>query len=200
MPRPEGQNDVSPRLKAILDAGIRVISKGGMRGLTHRAVDAEAGIPEGSTSGYYRTRMALVVAISEWLCRLLAERVAAIGAQLLGGEEIERVADASIEVLVRWIADEDLVIAHLELTTEAIRHPEVDEVLRPFRRAAVGLVTEMMVVIGVDDPDAHAQASLASVEGVIFAAVAQPREEREGYVRQVAPIVISGFGTLKGLR
>ena len=52
----------------------------------------------------------------------------------------------------------------------------------------------------VDDPDAHAQALLASVEGVIFAAIAQPREEREAYVRQVAPIVISGFGALKGLR
>ena len=36
--------------------------RGGLRGLTHRAVDAEAGLPEGSCSAYMRTRVALLTA------------------------------------------------------------------------------------------------------------------------------------------
>lgn len=189
------QPELSPRLQSILEAGVRVISAGGMRGLTHRAVDAEAGIPEGSTSGYFRTRMALVVAISEWLCRRLGERVVEIGDQLREGVELARVEDGAVEVILRWIDDEDLIIAQMELTTEAIRHPEIDEVLRPYRRAAIAAVAEMMVNIGVEDPDLYAQASLAAAQGVIFAAISQPREDREQYLRRVAPIVLTGFGT-----
>ncbi|MEU3271537.1 TetR family transcriptional regulator [Saccharomonospora sp. NPDC006951] len=44
----------------VLDAAIRVLGTRGTRALTHRAVDAEAGIPVGSTSNYFRTREALL--------------------------------------------------------------------------------------------------------------------------------------------
>ena len=41
--------------------------RGGLRGLTHRAVDREAGLPEGSCSAYLRTRQALVLALTEYV-------------------------------------------------------------------------------------------------------------------------------------
>ncbi|ASR39010.1 hypothetical protein BAY61_05950 [Prauserella marina] len=44
----------------VLDAAIRVLGTKGTRALTHRAVDAEAGVPAGSTSNYFRTREALL--------------------------------------------------------------------------------------------------------------------------------------------
>lgn len=53
------------RRPQLADAGVRLIARGGIRALTHRAVDAEAGLPAGSTSYYARTRReltALVVA------------------------------------------------------------------------------------------------------------------------------------------
>ena len=43
--------ELSPRMRLILESATRVVAAGGMRGLTHRAVDAEAGLPQGSTSG-----------------------------------------------------------------------------------------------------------------------------------------------------
>lgn len=184
-------------MQAILEAGVRVIARGGMRGLTHRAVDAEAGIPEGSTSGYYRTRMALVVAISEWVCRRLGERVVALGDQVREGHELKHVGDTAVEMILRWIDDEELIIAQMELTTEATRHPQIDEVLKPYRRAAVELVREIMTHIGVADPDTYARASLSAMTGVIFVAATQAPEHREQFVRSVAPIVISGFGTFQ---
>lgn len=47
----------------LADAAVTVLARDGLRGLTHRAVDAEAGLPHGSTSNYFRSRAALVQAI-----------------------------------------------------------------------------------------------------------------------------------------
>jgi AcrR family transcriptional regulator len=49
----------------LLDAAIRVLGERGMRALTHRAVDSEAGVAAGSTANYYPTREALFEAIVE---------------------------------------------------------------------------------------------------------------------------------------
>ena len=49
----------------ILDAAISVLGESGMHGLTHRSVDAAAGLPAGSTSNHFRTRDALLCAVVE---------------------------------------------------------------------------------------------------------------------------------------
>lgn len=56
------ENETSPpnRPQLLADAAIRVIATSGLRGLTHRAVDREANFPQGSTSYYANTRMALL--------------------------------------------------------------------------------------------------------------------------------------------
>jgi AcrR family transcriptional regulator len=47
----------------LLDAAIRVLGERGVRALTHRAVDSEAGVAVGSTANYFPTREALLEAI-----------------------------------------------------------------------------------------------------------------------------------------
>jgi AcrR family transcriptional regulator len=49
----------------LLDAAILVLGERGVRALTHRAVDAEAGVAAGSTANYFPTREALFEAIVE---------------------------------------------------------------------------------------------------------------------------------------
>lgn len=60
----------STRPQILADAAIRVIAKEGLRALTHRAVDREASLPQGSTSYYASTRTALL----EMIAARLAER------------------------------------------------------------------------------------------------------------------------------
>src|ERR1700720_3900557 len=48
------------REEVIADAAITLLVERGMRGLTHRAVDEAAGLPQGSTSNLARTRAALL--------------------------------------------------------------------------------------------------------------------------------------------
>lgn len=65
------------RRELIADSGIRIIARDGLRALTHRAVDQEAGIPQGSTSYHAKTRLALV----ELIVTALAERAIADAAR-----------------------------------------------------------------------------------------------------------------------
>lgn len=50
------------RRRDLCDAAIRVLAEDGSRGLTHGQVDRVAGVPEGTTSYYYRTRVACCAA------------------------------------------------------------------------------------------------------------------------------------------
>lgn len=54
---------MTTRRVQILDAAIAVLGRQGVRGVTHRAVDAAAGVPLGTTSNYFRTRDALFDAV-----------------------------------------------------------------------------------------------------------------------------------------
>lgn len=56
---------MATRKQTIVDAAIRVLGSSGSRGLTHRSVDGEAGLPSGSTSNYFRSRQALISGIVE---------------------------------------------------------------------------------------------------------------------------------------
>lgn len=58
---------MSNRRDALLGAAVRVLGSGGTRALTHRAVDAEAGVPVGATANYFSTREALLEAVVEWV-------------------------------------------------------------------------------------------------------------------------------------
>src|SRR5919107_1137181 len=65
---------MADRRSVILDAALRVIAEQGMRALTHRAVDAAAGLPGGSTSYYFRSRAALLTGCVAWLLQLDLEQ------------------------------------------------------------------------------------------------------------------------------
>src|SRR3954466_10607656 len=54
---------MSTRREQLLDAAITVLGERGIHALTHRAVDAAAGLPAGSTSNHFRTRDALLNAV-----------------------------------------------------------------------------------------------------------------------------------------
>jgi AcrR family transcriptional regulator len=56
---------MATRREQLLDAAITVLGERGIHALTHRAVDAQAGLPAGSASNHFRTRDALLNAVVE---------------------------------------------------------------------------------------------------------------------------------------
>lgn len=57
----------SSRRDLICQTAISLAAGGGSHAVTHQAIDRELGIAKGSTSYYYRTRSALIAAVSEYL-------------------------------------------------------------------------------------------------------------------------------------
>ena len=67
------------RRTQLLDAALSVVANKGLKGLTHRAVDAAADVSEGTTSNYYRNRSALVEGVLDRLLQLDAELLQHVG-------------------------------------------------------------------------------------------------------------------------
>ncbi len=156
---------MSDRRAHLTDAAIVTLARSGMRGLTHRAVDREAGLPEGSTSYYFRTREALLQATLERLAELSTADIEATPPTDL---------DAIAGLLHHWLTDgRDRMLARFELTLESTRRPELREVLlatgTTFRAAATRLLTEA----GVPDAQRRAANLVACIDGLLFDQIAE---------------------------
>jgi DNA-binding transcriptional regulator YbjK len=58
------------RRRDLCDAAIHLLAGDGAKGLSHLKVDRKAGVPDGTTSFYFRTRSALLRAVAERLAEL----------------------------------------------------------------------------------------------------------------------------------
>ena len=186
-------SDLSPRMLLILESATRVVAAGGMRGLTHRAVDAEAELPQGSTSGYLRTRLALVTALAEFIAAGLIDSVEELVGQQRAGEPESTVIEHALDLFAGWLREPDALLAKAELAQEATRQPDIAAALEPARERILGIVAEILAHAEVDDVETSAQAIIAAMEGVLGSALTRPVEEREVYVRDIGRRIITAF-------
>ncbi|WP_338748527.1 TetR/AcrR family transcriptional regulator [Janibacter alittae] len=184
---------LSPRMQLILEAATRVVAARGMRGLTHRAVDAEAGLPQGSTSGYLRTRMALVTALTEFIAAGLIDNVEVLAGRQQAGETDEALIQSALDLFAGWLREPDALIAKAELAQEVAREPEIAAAMEPARERIEGIVGQILALAEVDDVQTSAQAIIAAMEGVLSAALLRPEPEREAFVRDIGHRIITAF-------
>ncbi|MFF7114986.1 TetR/AcrR family transcriptional regulator [Streptomyces albogriseolus] len=160
------------RADLVADAALALLAERGMRGLTHRAVDEAAGLPQGSTSNVARTRQALL----ELAVRRLAdreERVLALQELPDPRKDADAVLDALALTAHRALThNRELTLARYELALEATRRPELrahfDAAGARFRAQLTALVT----ALGSPSPDRHALTLIAWADGLLFSCVA----------------------------
>jgi DNA-binding transcriptional regulator YbjK len=133
------------RRRELCDAAIELLANNGAKGLSHLKVDTKAGVPEGTTSFYFRTRSALL--------RAVAERVAELDLASL-----QSVADSanldqgsSASMLARLVIQSgeepqlSLTKARSELTMQATRDPAVAATLQRATDAFTTLHHDILV-------------------------------------------------------
>jgi DNA-binding transcriptional regulator YbjK len=125
------------RRSALLDGAIDVLARDGARGLTFRAVDAEAGVPPGTTSNYFPNRDALLTQAGSRIYERLEPDQAMISRGLEGPRTKARVEELMYELVDRVSAFRTGYLALLELRLEATRRPDLREVLTARIRADV---------------------------------------------------------------
>lgn len=123
------------RRRDLADAGIAVLAKEGMRGLTHRAVDAHAGVPVGTASNYFRSRESLTAALVERIGERLAPDPA-VHEQWAGrSPDRDLFADYTRDIVRRLTTERDVTLALLTLRVEASRSPWIAEALGEWMRS-----------------------------------------------------------------
>ncbi|WP_203786696.1 TetR/AcrR family transcriptional regulator [Paractinoplanes rishiriensis] len=156
------------RRQLIADAAITTLARAGMRGLTHRAVDQTAGLPEGSCSYYFRTRQALLQATLERLIEVDSADLPPGTALVEGG--VAEVARAAAGVVRYWTsaAAGERMVARYELMLEASRRPELHEVLGRAREHYHRMAEVTLTAAGTSDPAGQAQLFIACLDGLVF--------------------------------
>ncbi|MET9667727.1 TetR family transcriptional regulator [Streptomyces sp. NPDC006475] len=117
------------RRAALVDAAIEVLARDGARGLTFRAVDAEADVPKGTASNYFSNRDDLLNQAGGRIYERMRPDDATMEAMLTGPTTRARTAELVREVVERVAAFRTGYLALLELRLEATRRPELRAVL-----------------------------------------------------------------------
>ncbi|WP_424186340.1 TetR/AcrR family transcriptional regulator [Actinokineospora sp. G85] len=153
---------------AVRAAAIGVLADEGGRGLTHRAVDRRAGLPQGTASRYARTRAALLTLTAD---ALFAQDSAAAAAALQAGAVGVRTPDDLTEALIRVVdhlrAAPDRFRARVELQLEAARIPELRRHFGQGRAAFVSALAALLADLGVRGATDHADALITVVDGLL---------------------------------
>lgn len=123
------------RRSTLADAGIRILAEEGARGLTHRAVDATAGVPRGTASNYFATRDDLISALVDRIGERLTPDPK-VGPRLAPAPGRELFAEYLRDVVRRLSADPLVSLALFELRLEAARRPAVANSLGKWRQRA----------------------------------------------------------------
>jgi DNA-binding transcriptional regulator YbjK len=171
------------RESSLLTAAVHVVATSGLRGLTHRAVDREAGFPEGTCSAYMRTRVALLTRLAEFVIARFAEDIAELTRHIEEhAGELGYAPAQTVAMLRSWVTRPDLLLVRMELTIEGSRQPAVAQVVQAQAERLTAVVEHTMSVAGHEHGHDRAVALISSIDGVLLRALREPEDERERFL------------------
>jgi DNA-binding transcriptional regulator YbjK len=176
---------VSDRPSLIRRAALRVVADGGVRALTHRAVDRTAGLPLGSTANVFSTRDALMSAVvAEFERQDVAMLDAALGAEQADAAVAESAravragptADALAEAIASFAATATTEpTATLTRARLALMLAE-PEAMHASHRRVLDRLTAMLAAAGVVEPDRVAELVADLLDGTLLHRLTVQRE------------------------
>ena len=162
------------RRDLLADAGIAVLAREGSRGLTHRAIDAQAGVPTGTTSNYFRSRQALISGLFERIGTRLAPTAEDLAARSRTPPDRELFADYVRDIVRRLLTEREVTLALFELRLEAARNPELSSSLSEWLRAGFDADVAFNAAAGL--PGGRREVALFhyAIDGLIFDQLTSP--------------------------
>ncbi|MFE3290739.1 TetR/AcrR family transcriptional regulator [Rhodococcus sp. NPDC059234] len=189
---------MSDKRERVLDAAIDQLGTRGLRGLTHRGVDAAAGMPEGSTSNYFRTRAALIEALILRLVECDREDWRLLGAQPVPATVRDLADGLTGYVFVATGANRVRTAARIALFAEAVSVPGLAEPLAAARADLVEWGARMLAALGSAEPATGCRILVDYLDGVIFHQLSTPAAEFDpgpGIVTVLGALVPGGGAT-----
>ncbi|MHA6800379.1 TetR/AcrR family transcriptional regulator [Bounagaea algeriensis] len=165
------------RRAALAEAAIAVLARDGGRGLTHRAVDREAGFPEGTAKNYYVARSALLRAVAEHVAAEHAAAMRQLRETAPAGLAPDDITALYASMLRRMTTGaRSRFLALFELHLEAVRDADVSAALGDMAEANAD--TAVALHAEVDQQFSRPAAALldAGMLGVALSALSLPRK------------------------
>lgn len=200
------------RRRQILEAALRIAAREGIRGVKHRSVAKEAGVPLASTTYYFKDIEELISDAFMLFAEKSQENLDGFyrtlhaylnqfdGDQLRQSAELrKRFADGMIVMGTRYLMDQikhrkDEILAEQVFLLEAIRDPELKALARKYRHAWIAGLEEVLQRMGVASPEADAALLVSAVmglgyDGILYEESFTPERLREVISRLVYVIL-----------
>ncbi|WP_196054710.1 TetR/AcrR family transcriptional regulator [Nocardia aurantiaca] len=183
--------DNADRRIRLADAAIDTLAEAGMRGLTHRAVDQAAGLPEGSCSNHFRTRESLLEAAVDRLADRDAIELALRPPDATDPDEVARLLT---DLVTKWTTvDRTRMLARYELALESTRRPKLRRALRDSGLRFRAMAADLLAGLGADEPQVRAHAFIACLDGLIFDRLAGAGEPDTQQIYEALRILLRGY-------
>jgi DNA-binding transcriptional regulator YbjK len=135
------------RRRDLCDAAIHLLAQDGAKGLSHLKVDRRAGVPDGTTSFYFRTRSALLRAVAERLADLDLATLQSVADGADGADGHPNQPSRLSQVVIQAGNEPQLsrTKARYELTMQATRDPALAAILQQATDGFTKLHREILV-------------------------------------------------------
>ena len=163
-------NKKTERRDSILTGVVTLLADKGLEGVTHRAVDDVAGLPQGSTSYYFPKKAALLSAAAEHLAELLEKDCDELQVGFA-----EQAAENGLDAAVAFVAEEmvsytdasrHLFLARLELTMAAARREDLKGVGDQLNAAARRPIAFFLRLIADGREDVPIETCAGLIDGI----------------------------------
>lgn len=169
------------RREALADAAIEILGTGGIHKLSHRAVDEQAGLPQGTASNYFPRRDDLLAAAVsrigelQWAAMAAARRETAVSVGVAGP-----VDEADLIDLIGTFLYESATrhrtryLAVFELTLESTRRPELAQAIAQLVGVALDTTIAEHRALGLTTSPEQVQALISLYSGALLTSVISP--------------------------
>jgi DNA-binding transcriptional regulator YbjK len=168
---------MSTRRTDLLDAAITLLGEQGVRALTHRAVDAQAGLPAGSTVNHFSTRDALIAGVASRIAereRALWEEIAARMCPTTPAELASAMVTLAREATG---PNRALTLARYSILGEAAHQPQLRDHFLAVGGRVDAYFTNWIRVIGSPAPERDAPLVMNHWTGLVLHQLAIPDPE-----------------------
>jgi DNA-binding transcriptional regulator YbjK len=180
---------------ALLDATLRLLGRGGLAAVTHRAVAVEAGVSLGVVTYRYPTIDLLLASALEHLCEVDLEDLTALADELqTRAFDPEAWAAAFAKTIAGNIRKErEREIAGFELMLAGARHAPLRRACRKTDEAYRRLAELVLRAAGSRDPERHARILVAAILGLELKHLSDPRPHFEDELAAALRELVSGL-------
>ncbi|MEO1658815.1 MAG: TetR family transcriptional regulator [Pseudomonadota bacterium] len=158
------------RRTQILDAALVVLAQQGLAQLTHRGTDEAAGLPQGSTTYYFKKKSDLVEGAASRLAEILDDDCAEVKrhfADLIAANKRDEAIDYVADDLLKFASEQsDLLMARFELTLAGARDPNLRHVADKLAEAAREPIAFFLRLLSGDLREDQVESCMGILDGL----------------------------------